>query len=218
MKKIIFFIFLISLTSKPAKALVLNYGVDIFTNGGFSSVSFFDGDDEGVWVKGETLFHSPQAYELSLDTASFLSSYSGWKISSAILFVDAVYISQSDKPRLEIENSYSGGLKDTPHYSTRVPLVTGGSIPTPYFNDIDNTFFDLKALGLNLDSLFTDSNFNLKFTNERFRFFFPEKFRLDGINLQFSLFQPQQVVPEPGSLFLMGSGLLGLVLGRRRKK
>jgi len=197
----------------PAHAVILNYGVDIFTNGSFSVLPFYDISDSGKTLKGGiTGVSAGQTYTLSLNTKS---KFHGYKINSASLFIDAVAIGSDDNGQVRVQGALLGELADTKHSVTRVPLIGGGTAHTPEASDVDNSFF---ALPDNLASqLATDSTYHISFHNADFnsKKAGPNNFRVDGINLQVDA----TAIPEPGSLLLFGLGSLGAIgfLGRRKR-
>ena len=197
-----------------AQAMILNYGVDICYLGSYSPVPFFDGDNTGT-----TLWLLRPNLSLTLDTASV---FGGYTVNSARLFVDATgiapgwFIFPGSNGTVSAQGTNLGALANTIHANTNVPDIDALPTPTyhtPYATDEDNSFFDLGALGVNLNDLATDSTFTIGFSRTS------GNFRLDGINIQADVSQAPGggVIPEPASLSLLGLGLFGLV-GLRKKK
>lgn len=197
---------------RVAHAAILNYGVDVLTDGSFTVTPFYADSDGGHVIKGGiTGVKSGQTSTFTLDTKA---AFKGYTINSASLFVDGVNIDSDDNAQVRLQGSLIGELKDVPHALTRVPVKAGGTKLSPVASDTDNTFFALSpALA---SQLATSSAYKVAFHNADFNALgrSTNDFRLEGFNFQVDA---TPIIPEPGSLVIFGLGSLGLAWAKRRR-
>jgi len=224
-------LFLVCLVSVPgpAHAVILNFGVDIFSDGTNSlpATSFFGGDADNV-ANGRVLTPThvgqpgPSTYLLTLDAASV---FGGYTINSASLFIDGFNVDTGDAMTVLVQGVSVGSLADNSGAGTLVPVITGGTAATALTSDVDNTFYTLGSF-ITLSDLATDSTFTIQINNTHTGNSVPRQFRIDGINLQADATliddggnggHPPPFVPEPSSMLLVGLGGLGAGLFRKRK-
>lgn len=197
---------------RVAHAAILNYGVDVLTDGSFTVTPFYHDSASGHVIKGGTTgvkFGQTSAFTLNTKAV-----FKGYTINSASLFVDGVNIDSDDNAEVRLQGGLIGELKNTPHALTRVPVKTGGTQLSPVASDTDNTFFTLSpALA---SQLATSSAYQVAFHNADFnpRGRSTNDFRVDGFNFQVDA---TPIIPEPGSLVIFGLGGLGLALAKRRR-
>ncbi len=220
-------VLLLVMAVAPANAVLVNFGVDIATDGSFVTNAGYTTSGDG-FTTGSVL----TTYILTIDTASVFGA-GGATVTpgSASLFVDGERVGLIFLDTVDVTaqgTQFAGGMLGSPltnvgggvcaaaidftNALSCIPnlAVLGGAASTVAGDDA-NYFFALDAA--QTASLATDSTYTIVFFNTTTN---PFHFaRIDGINIQADVQPP--VVPVPATLLLLGTGLLGAALwGKRR--
>ena len=212
---------LIATASAPAAAGVVNFGMNVASNGTGTQVDFFQGDNVGRRVDED---HS---IDLTLDTMGLNSAgptwdWTGRMITSFYFFIDADGVSGSEEFSLQVRDGLYwrtvGQLANNGGSNTFIPARDGGRRVSGTPGDDDNTFVsetDTLAYDLFDDIAAGTFRFRVRAEDDH------DEARIDGVNLQVSFSEPQPAARAVGdvqgsaSLLLLGLGALRATFRRQ---